>query len=212
MAESEGLQQKRTGFKGFKKRKQIFVNRQKKSESSESDDDEDSAVKIVQRAGNKHKIIGSHSSGPNSSKKATQKNGSARKSDSESEDEDIEKKTKSKISVTYDSSRTGKREGPEDMGATSVLEIDTELDRDAQAIYEKQLQTNKEEMGQEDDKLYKGQSGYAKYYEKRDTAQGNAASGMVRLVFKAELHNLNPTNHHSPKNVQFMEHLAFLLF
>lgn len=34
--------------------------------------------------------------------------------------------------------------------------------------------------GKEDDKIYRGINNYAQYYEKRDTAQGNAASGMVR--------------------------------
>ena len=180
MADNSISQQLGASFKGFKKRKQNFVNRRRKSESSESEDGEDSAVKKVQRAGNKHKIIGS-SSGPNVFSKKGQHNVIKSKSDEENDDEDdFVQPKKNKISITYESSRTGKREGPDDMGATSVLEIETEFDRDAQAIYEKQLKTNKEEKGQEDDKLYKGKSGYAKYYEKRDTAQGNAASGMVR--------------------------------
>ena len=180
MADNSILQQQAAGFKGFKKRKQNFVNRRRKSESSESEDGEDSAVKKVQRAGNKHKIIG-NSSGPNLFSKKGQRNMVKSKSDEENDDDDdIVRPKKNKISVAYESSRTGKREGPDDMGATSTLEIETEFDRDAQAVYEKQLKTNKEEKGQEDDKLYKGQSGYAKYYEKRDTAQGNAASGMVR--------------------------------
>ena len=66
------------------------------------------------------------------------------------------------------------------MGATATVEIDTELDRDAQAIYQRQIDANKETKGQEDDKLYKGQTGYTQYFEKKDTAAGNAASGMVR--------------------------------
>ena len=36
-----------------------------------------------------------------------------------------------------------KREGPDDMGATSVIEIDTEADKDARAIFEKQQEINK---------------------------------------------------------------------
>ena len=36
-----------------------------------------------------------------------------------------------------------KREGPNDMGATAIVEIDTEADRDARAIFEKQQQINK---------------------------------------------------------------------
>ena len=179
MADDSNPQQQATAFKGFKKRKQSFVRRQRKSESSESDDGEDSAVKKVERAGNKLKILG-NSSGPNVISKKGSRSLRRSKSDEESEDENGFESKRSKLSINYESSRTGKREGPDDMGATSTLEIETQFDRDAQAIYEKQLQTNKEKKGQIDDKLYKGQSGYAKYYEKRDTAQGNAASGMVR--------------------------------
>ena len=32
-----------------------------------------------------------------------------------------------------------KREGPEDMGATAVYELDTEHDRDAQAVFQRSL-------------------------------------------------------------------------
>jgi RING finger protein 113A len=41
---------------------------------------------------------------------------------------------------------------------------------------------NKELKGKEDDKIYRGLANYAQYYEKKDTAQGNAASGSVRLL------------------------------
>jgi len=34
--------------------------------------------------------------------------------------------------------------------------------------------------GKEDDKIYRGLNNYAQYFEKRDTAAGNASSGMVR--------------------------------
>ncbi|ESP02996.1 hypothetical protein LOTGIDRAFT_185777 [Lottia gigantea] len=86
----------------------------------------------------------------------------------------------SKISLSYKSSRTGKREGPEDSGATAIVEIDTELNMDPQAIFQRSLDVNKELKGKEDDKIYRGMNNYAQYYEKKDTAQGNAASGMVR--------------------------------
>ena len=36
-----------------------------------------------------------------------------------------------------------KREGPDDMGATATYELDTEKDKDAQAIFERSLQINK---------------------------------------------------------------------
>lgn len=70
--------------------------------------------------------------------------------------------------------------GPQDQGATSVLEIDTELDRDAQAIHEKAIKVNEELEGKADDKIYRGLNNYAQYYKKKDTAAGNASSGMVR--------------------------------
>lgn len=34
--------------------------------------------------------------------------------------------------------------------------------------------------GKEDDKVYRGLNNYAQYYKKKDTAAGNASSGMVR--------------------------------
>ncbi|XP_052757073.1 E3 ubiquitin-protein ligase RNF113A [Galleria mellonella] len=64
--------------------------------------------------------------------------------------------------------------------ATATYELDTERDRDAQAIFEKAQMINKELKGQADDKIYRGINNYAQYYKKRDTAAGNASSGMVR--------------------------------
>jgi RING finger protein 113A len=84
------------------------------------------------------------------------------------------------VMVSYKSKRTTGREGPSDMGATAVLQIETEVEKDAQAIFENALRINKELKGKEDDKLYRGLNNYAQYYQKRDTAQGNASSGMVR--------------------------------
>ncbi|KAG7172589.1 E3 ubiquitin-protein ligase RNF113A-like [Homarus americanus] len=84
------------------------------------------------------------------------------------------------LSATYKSHRTTEREGPKDMGATSTIQFETEKDRDAQAIYERTLEVNKETRGQMDDKIYRGLNNYSQFYEKKDTAQGNAASGGVR--------------------------------
>lgn len=70
--------------------------------------------------------------------------------------------------------------GPQDQGATAILEIETEKDRDAQAIFEKRLEINKELEGKEDDKVYRGLNNYTQYYKPKDTAAGNASSGMVR--------------------------------
>ena len=57
---------------------------------------------------------------------------------------------------------------------------DTEFGKDAQAIFERSQKQNKDQEGKEDDKIYRGQSGYTQYIEKKDTAAGNASSGMVR--------------------------------
>ncbi|CAC5373945.1 RNF113A [Mytilus coruscus] len=95
---------------------------------------------------------------------------------SESDKEEKE----SKMSLSYKSSRTGKSEGPGDMGATATVEIDTDLSVDAQAIFERSQQLSKELNDKEDDKIYRGINNYAKYIEKKDTAQGNASSGHVR--------------------------------
>lgn len=84
------------------------------------------------------------------------------------------------ITVSYKSSKSIASIGASDQGATSVNQIDTELDRDAQAIFEKSLEINKELEGKADDKIYRGLNNYAQYYKKRDTAAGNASSGMVR--------------------------------
>ncbi|CAH4031994.1 E3 ubiquitin-protein ligase RNF113A [Pieris brassicae] len=64
--------------------------------------------------------------------------------------------------------------------ATATYELDTERDKDAQAIFEKAQKINEELEGQADDKVYRGINNYAQYYKKRDTAAGNASSGFVR--------------------------------
>ncbi|GFO13305.1 RING finger protein 113a-like, partial [Plakobranchus ocellatus] len=84
------------------------------------------------------------------------------------------------ITVSYKSTRTGKRLGPTDMGATSVQEIDTQEDRDAQAIFSRSLQVQKELKEKEDDKIYRGINNYQQFYEKKDSVVGNAASGKTR--------------------------------
>lgn len=85
------------------------------------------------------------------------------------------------IDVSFKSTRSAMRAGPEDLGATATVEIDTEFDRDAQALFEKSMKTNEEQKDlQKDDKQYRGLNNYMTFYEKKGTAQGNAASGMVR--------------------------------
>ena len=99
--------------------------------------------------------------------------------DSKSKREELEEEKE--IDVSFKSTRSAMRAGPQDLGATAIVEIDTEIDRDAQALFEKNLKTNEERKEQEkDDKQYRGMNNYMTFYEKKGTAQGNASSGMVR--------------------------------
>ncbi|NWT51005.1 R113A protein, partial [Erythrocercus mccallii] len=94
---------------------------------------------------------------------------------SSSEDEDPAKE----IEVTYKSTRSAKP-GPADMGATAVYELDTEKEKDAQAIFERSQKIQEELRGKEDDKIYRGINNCQKYMKPKDTLMGNASSGMVR--------------------------------
>ncbi|XP_013787654.1 RING finger protein 113A-like isoform X1 [Limulus polyphemus] len=87
---------------------------------------------------------------------------------------------KNDFSVTYRSRRIAASEGPADMGATAVVQVDTEREKDAQAIFERSQKVNEELKETGDDKKYHGINNYIQYIKKKDTAQGNASSGMVR--------------------------------
>uniref|UniRef100_A0A8C9QFE4 Ring finger protein 113A n=1 Tax=Spermophilus dauricus TaxID=99837 RepID=A0A8C9QFE4_SPEDA len=84
------------------------------------------------------------------------------------------------LGVVYRSTRSAKPVGPEDMGATAVYELDTEKERDAQAIFERSQKIQEELRGKEDDKIYRGINNYQKFIKPKDTSMGNASSGMVR--------------------------------
>lgn len=84
------------------------------------------------------------------------------------------------VTVSYKSKKISVPLGPSDQGATAILETETEKDRDAQAIFEKAQRINQELEGKADDKIYRGLNNYTQYYKKKDTAAGNASSGMVR--------------------------------
>lgn len=110
---------------------------------------------------------------------------------------DLDVSDEEAVGVSYKSNKSAMPDGPTDQGATAILvkqtpifagklkltvvivmqEIDTEKDRDAQAIFEKRLEVNKELSGQADDKVYRGLNNYAQYYKPKDTAAGNASSG-----------------------------------
>nr|CAG4637921.1 EOG090X09Q6 [Chydorus sphaericus] len=93
-------------------------------------------------------------------------------------DNDSDDEAKEKVTVSYQSERVA--ENKKDDLATSTVQIDTEVEKDARTIFEKSLQVQQELKGKADDKIYRGMANYAQYYEKKDTAQGNAASANVR--------------------------------
>ncbi|XP_025425806.1 RING finger protein 113A [Sipha flava] len=149
----------------FKKRKVIQNRRKRAVSESESSEEESAVVTNEKRTKKLSPFVQS-----TSSKKLK---ASALINDSSDSDHEV-------IGVSYRSKMDTDMSGPKDMGATATIEIDTELDKDAQAIYERSLQVNKELKGKEDDKVYRGLANYTQYYEKKDTALGNASSGMVR--------------------------------
>lgn len=148
--------------------------------SKDPDIEKASTESAVVRLKNKSKRIN-----PNvqTSSALLRKQNQKRKEDgsSSSSDEDAAAASRRRdISVTYQSNKSTASMGPSDQGATATNEMDTEQDRDAQALFEKSLAINKEQEGKADDKIYRGLNNYAQYYKKKDTAAGNASSGMVR--------------------------------
>ncbi|NXH54781.1 R113A protein, partial [Rhabdornis inornatus] len=95
---------------------------------------------------------------------------------STSKDEDPVKE----IGITYKSTRSVKPGSREDMRVTAVYELDTEKEKDTQAIFERSQKIQEELRGKEDDKIYCGISNYQKYVKLKCTLMGNATSGMVR--------------------------------
>lgn len=149
----------------FKKRK-VFQNRRRRPASEDESSDDESVIVQNEKRHKKSNPLVQSTSG---------KKLKVSKPLNDSSDSDHET-----VGVSYRSKMDIDMSGPKDMGATATVEIDTELDKDAQAIYERSLQVNKELKGKEDDKVYRGLANYAQYYEKKDTALGNASSGMVR--------------------------------
>jgi len=143
----------------FKKRKSNAIRRKNSSSSEEET--------VITR--NEKKI----SSGLLSAKtfKSTKKQ---RQTIVNSSDEEV----KTEATVSYQSERVV--ENKRDDLATSQVQIDTDIGQDARTIFEKSLQVQQELKGKADDKIYRGIANYAQYYEKKDTAQGNAASSNVR--------------------------------
>ncbi|XP_018570995.1 RING finger protein 113A [Anoplophora glabripennis] len=151
----------------FKKRniKNKSARKREHSNSEATSEEEQTVIKQNKRRSKSNPNIQSSSKGHGKDASVVQ-NGSS------SSDEDF--------GVNYKSNKSAMPAGPTDQGATATVEIDTEIDRDAQALFEKRLEVNKELEGKEDDKVYRGLNNYAQYYKPKDTAAGNASSGLVR--------------------------------
>lgn len=156
-------------FKRVTNKGKFGRKRQHTSSSSNSESEPESSVVRAK--------VKSTKNNPNVQKTVSSKHKSRQRSSSSSDSSNNEDE---KISISYKSKRTTVIDGPRDQGATAVNEMETELDRDAQAIFQKSLEINKELEGKADDKIYRGMNNYAQYYKKKDTAAGNASSGMVR--------------------------------
>ncbi|KAH8311685.1 hypothetical protein KR044_007551 [Drosophila immigrans] len=167
---------------GFKKRninkgaamRRKKVNSSSSNESAKNSDDEQQKLSALARAENRRKRTNPNFQSTKSL--AKRKAVGINSSDSEKDASD----DKNDFSVAYKSKRESLPNGPQDQGATSVNEVDTAMDRDAQSIHARSIKINEELEGKADDKIYRGINNYAQYYKKTDKVAGNASSGMVR--------------------------------
>ncbi|CAO1321786.1 unnamed protein product [Diamesa tonsa] len=137
--------------------------RKQSSDEDENENDSDEGSSVVIKNNSKKFNPNKHST------TATRK--SKKQNDSDS---DAEKSSGDEVTVKYKSNRSALPTGPRDQGATAEMEIETQTDRDATAIFLKSQEINKELEGKADDKVYRGMNNYAQYFKKKDTAQGNA--------------------------------------
>ncbi|XP_072270662.1 E3 ubiquitin-protein ligase RNF113A [Pyxicephalus adspersus] len=153
----------------FKKSTRKFAGRKRREEDRESSED-DEGVSVVRRK--RREIVNPMVQKTRQSNKEEE--------DHKSSSSEEEKVPTNSITVSYKSTRSAKPVGPDDMGATATYELDTEKDKDAQAIFERSQKVLEELKGKEDDKIYRGMHNYQKFVKPKDTSLGNASSGMVR--------------------------------
>uniref|UniRef100_A0A8C7DNL2 Ring finger protein 113A n=1 Tax=Oncorhynchus kisutch TaxID=8019 RepID=A0A8C7DNL2_ONCKI len=153
----------------FKKSTKKCNARKRKASDSDKDGNSDEDKNAVVR---KEKKTGSANPMIQRTKKVEREVVSSAESD--------EEKERKKVTVAYKSTRSAKPEGPDDMGATAIYELDTAKDNDAQAIFERSQKIQEELTGKEDDKIYRGMNNYKKHIKPKDSTMGNASSGMVR--------------------------------
>jgi len=150
--------------------RRIRQNIRRDETSSEEEDNESAVVVNSSRRADRNPLIQSTVS---FSRLKKRKVVSEDKEDGNDSDDDS-------FRVTYRSNKSGQREGPEDMGATSVIQTETDKAMDAQSIFERAQEVNETLKGKEDDHIYRGLNNYVQYKSKKDTPQGNASSGHVR--------------------------------
>lgn len=163
MSESFGFAKRNIKNKFARKRKQS--SEEEKQDSSEN---EEKTSNSVVRPDKKKFNPNFHSS--SISKKNTKKQNDNGSDSNEESDEEIV--------VKYKSKRLAESDGPRDQGATAEVTFETTTDRDATALFKKSIEINKELEGKADDKIYRGMNNYTQFYKKKDTAAGNAGSGI----------------------------------
>lgn len=88
---------------------------------------------------------------------------------------------KDDLFVTYTADKNAKSSTPADQGATRSYELDTETNKDSQAVFERAKKINDElKQKDSDDKIYRGMNNYQQFIEQKDTAIANASSGLAR--------------------------------
>lgn len=125
--------------------KNKFARKRKQSTSSDGSDSEKDSAELKDSA-----PIVKKKFNPNKQSTTVQKR--SRKQENDSDSDNVHSSDE-EITVKYKSKRTVMPEGPRDQGATAELEIETEKDRDAHALFLKSQEINKELEGKADDKV-----------------------------------------------------------
>jgi len=92
------------------------------------------------------------------------------------------KEEKKELIPVYKSTKSSVREGPADGGATSTIQTETAIEEDQTAVFKRALEeSRKDDVGEEYKEVYKGNAGYQKFIEIKDTAVANAGGGNLKL-------------------------------
>jgi RING finger protein 113A len=147
--------------------------------SSSSDGETQPSASTFRSSRTVKKGLVTTSTNHSSNKRRQQKVGSDDEDNNNPNTSDVTNKERI-IDTKFKSDRQAQPEGPRDMGATATVDIDTDSQHDQQTIFERAKKINEELKGKVDDKIYRGINNYQQFYEKKDTALGNASSGLVR--------------------------------